>query len=654
MNKILSQALKKAVSEYSPNNSELSKNKGPDLFSLNNDTELFQNEKGIIIKIDRTKDSKLTDFGKATLKDRYLGHNESYQDLFARVASSYADDNLHAQRIYNYISNLWFMPATPVLSNGGTKRGLPISCFLNEASDSLSGILDLWSENVWLAAKGGGIGSYWGNLRSIGEKIGKVGKTSGIIPFIKVMDSLTMAISQGSLRRGSAACYLPIDHPEIEEFIEMRRPTGGDPNRKALNLHHGILVSDAFMRAVETDEQWALKSPADGTVQQTISARNLWIRLLTARMETGEPYIIYIDTVNRQIPQHHKLANLTVKTSNLCSEITLPTGIDKDGRDRTAVCCLSSLNLEKYDEWKDDAMMINDVMRFLDNVLTDFIERAPDQFADAKYSAARERSVGLGVMGFHSYLQKHSIPLESVMSKVWNKKIFKHIQEHVDQASKDLADERGPCPDAAEYGFNERFSNKTAIAPTASISIICGGASPGVEPVAANSYTHKTLSGSFNVRNRYLVELLEKHGKNNEDVWSGITTNQGSVSDLDFLTDHEKDVFKTAFELDQKWIIELSGDRTPHISQAQSINLFLAADVHKKELHKIHFDAWKKGLKSLYYCRSKSIQRAENVNDEKSTDILANVYKQKPTAAKDPEYVNRCLQYYIPLKVILF
>ena len=642
MNKILSQALKKAVSEYSPNNIELSKNKGPDLFSLSNDTELFQNEKGIIIKIDRTRDSKLTDFGRATLSDRYLGLNESYQDLFARVASSYADDNLHAQRIYNYISNLWFMPATPVLSNGGTKRGLPISCFLNEASDSLSGILDLWSENVWLAAKGGGIGSYWGNLRSIGEKIGKVGKTSGIIPFIKVMDSLTMAISQGSLRRGSAACYLPIDHPEIEEFIEMRRPTGGDPNRKALNLHHGILVSDAFMRAVETDEKWALKSPADGTVQQTISARNLWIRLLTARMETGEPYIIYIDTVNRQIPQHHKLANLTVKTSNLCSEITLPTGIDKDGRDRTAVCCLSSLNLEKYDEWKDDKMMINDVMRFLDNVLSDFIERAPDNFADAKYSAARERSVGLGVMGFHSYLQKNSIPLESVMSKVWNKKIFKHIQENVDQASKDLADERGPCPDAADYGFNERFSNKTAIAPTASISIICGGASPGVEPVAANSYTHKTLSGSFNVRNKYLLELLEKHGKNNEEIWSGITTNEGSVSHLDFLTDLEKDVFKTAFELDQKWIIELSADRTPFISQAQSINLFLAADVHKKELHKIHFDAWKKGLKSLYYCRSKSIQRAENVNDEKSTDILANVYRQKPTASKDPEY-EECL-----------
>ena len=641
MNKILSQALKKAVSEYSPDNSELSKNKGPDLFSLSNDTELFQNEKGIIIKIDRTRDSKLTDFGRATLTDRYLGPNESYQDLFARVASSYADDNLHAQRIYNYISNLWFMPATPVLSNGGTKRGLPISCFLNEASDSLNGILDLWSENVWLAAKGGGIGSYWGNLRSIGEKIGKVGKTSGIIPFIKVMDSLTMAISQGSLRRGSAACYLPIDHPEIEEFIEMRRPTGGDPNRKALNLHHGVLLSDAFMRAVENDEQWALKSPADGTVQQTISARNLWIRLLTARIETGEPYIIYIDTVNRQIPQHHKLAGLTVKTSNLCSEITLPTGIDKDGRDRTAVCCLSSLNLEKYDEWKDDKNMLNDVMRFLDNVLSDFINKAPEQFSDATYAAERERSVGLGVMGFHSYLQKNNIPLESVMSKVWNKKIFKNIQEGVDQASKDLADERGACPDAADYGFNERFSNKTAIAPTASISVICGGASPGVEPVAANSYTHKTLSGSFNVRNRYLVKVLEKYGKNTDDIWSGITNNQGSVSHLDFLSDIEKDVFKTAFELDQKWIIELSGDRTPFISQAQSVNLFLPADIHKRELHKIHFDAWKKGLKSLYYCRSKSIQRAENISDATKTDVTANVYKKKQTT-EQPEY-EECL-----------
>ena len=632
MNKNLSLAIEKAVEKINPKgNFPAHQNKTEkklDLFSLTSQTELFQNDKGITIKINRAKDSKLTDFGKATLNDRYLGQDESYQDLFARVASIYADNNLHAQRIYNYISNLWFMPATPILSNGGTERGLPISCFLNEAGDSLSEILDLWSENVWLAAKGGGIGSYWGNLRSIGEKIGRVGKTSGIIPFIKVMDSLTMAISQGSLRRGSAACYLPINHPEIEEFIEMRRPTGGDPNRKALNLHHGVLVTDSFMRAVETNSEWALKSPKDGIVQSTVSARNLWIRLLTARVETGEPYIVFIDTVNRLIPQHHKLAGLNVKTSNLCSEITLPTGIDKEGNDRTAVCCLSSLNLETFEEWKDEPNFIEDIMRFLDNVLTDFINRAPDSFKGAKYSATRERSVGLGVMGFHSFLQKNSVPLESVMSKVWNNKIFKHIQTSVDKASIKLAEERGSCPDAEEYGFKERFSNKTAIAPTASISIICGGASPGVEPVAANSYTHKTLSGSYNVRNRYLKKILEKKGKDNDETWSTITTNQGSVAQLDFLTDHEKAVFKTAFEIDQQWIVELGADRTSYISQAQSINVFLPADVHKKVLHQIHFQAWKKGLKSLYYCRSKSIQRAENVNNELSTNTTIEESKE--------------------------
>ena len=618
MNKILTQAIRKAVSEYSPNVSDLKQNqaKGPDLFTLTNETELFQNERGITIKIDRSRDSNLTDFGKATLTDRYLGANESFQDLFARVASHYADDNLHAQRIYNYISNLWFMPATPVLSNGGTKRGLPISCFLNEAGDSLNGILDLWSENVWLAARGGGIGSYWGNLRSIGEKIGRVGKTSGIIPFIKVMDSLTMAISQGSLRRGSAACYLPIDHPEIEEFIEMRRPTGGDPNRKALNLHHGVLVSDAFMRAVELDEQWALKSPKDGAVQSTVSARNLWIRLLTARIETGEPYIIFIDTVNRQIPQHHKLAGLTVKTSNLCSEITLPTGIDKEGKDRTAVCCLSSLNVEKYDEWKDDKNFVGDVMRFLDNVLSDFIKNAPDQFSDAKYSAEKERSVGLGVMGLHSYFQKNSIPLESVMSKVWNKKIFENIQTKVDAASKQLAEERGACPDAEEYGFKERFSNKTAIAPTASISIICGGTSPGVEPIAANSFTHKTLSGSFNVKNKYLTELLEKHNKNTDEIWSSITTNQGSVSHLDFLTQEEKDVFKTAFELDQRWVVDHAADRQEFICQGQSLNLFFPAGTDKAFVNHVHVRAWKKKVKGLYYLRTNSGASAEKVSQK--------------------------------------
>jgi len=646
MNKNVSLAIKKAVGSLTPLKKQEIKDNGPkkpDLFSLTGDTELFQNEKGVTIKIDRSRDNKLTDFGRATLADRYLGQNESFQDLFARVASTFSDNNLHAQRLYNYISNLWFMPATPVLSNGGTERGLPISCFLNEAGDSLEGILGLWSENVWLAARGGGIGSYWGNLRSIGEKIGKVGKTSGIIPFIKVMDSLTLAISQGSLRRGSAACYLPIDHPEIEEFIEMRRPTGGDVNRRSLNLHHGVLVSDDFMRAVETDDQWALRSPKDKSVQSKISARNLWIRLLTARVETGEPYIIYIDTVNRQIPQHHKLAGLKVKTSNLCSEITLPTGEDNYGKDRTAVCCLSSLNLETYDEWKDDTQFIEDVMRFLDNVMSDFINRAPDSFKNAKYSAMRERSVGLGVMGLHSFFQQKNIPFGSVMSKVWNQKIFNHIQKKADEASVKLAEERGSCPDAEEYGIKERFSNKTAIAPTASISIICGGASPGIEPVAANSYTHKTLSGSYNVRNKYLTKVLKKYGKNTDEIWSTITTNQGSVSHLDFLTLEEKETFKTAFEIDQRWIVELGADRTPNISQAQSINIFVPADIHKKDLHQIHFQAWKKGLKSLYYCRSKSIQRAENVNTGSSKDVTKNVYKNIKESNNEENKYEECL-----------
>ncbi|WP_353507357.1 ribonucleoside-diphosphate reductase subunit alpha [Gimibacter soli] len=578
--------------------------------------EVTHYEHGGAVQIDRSRDDLLTEFGKATLSDRYLMPGESFQDLFARVASYYGDSKEHSQRLYDYISKLWFMPATPVLSNGGTSRGLPISCFLNEAQDKLDSIVGLWTENVWLAARGGGIGSYWGNLRSIGETVGGVGKTSGIIPFVRVMDSLTLAISQGSLRRGSAAVYLPIHHPEIEEFIELRRPTGGDPNRKTPNLHHGVLVTDEFMRAVEADEQFALTSPKDGHAVRTVSARALWIRLLTARVETGEPYIIYSDTVNRQIPEHHKLAGLTVKTSNLCAEITLPTGVDHLGNERTAVCCLSSLNLETYKEWKDDKQFIPDVMRFLDNVLQDFINRAPDSMVKARYAAMRERSVGLGVMGFHSFLQDNMVPFESALAKAWNNRIFKHIQTEVDRASHELALERGPCPDAADYGIMERFSNKTAIAPTASISTICGGSSPGIEPIAANSYNQKTLSGSFNVRNRALTRLLEEKGMNTEAVWTSITVNEGSVQHFDFLSDEEKAVFKTAFELDQRWVVELAADRAPYISQAQSVNIFLPADVHKRDLHQIHFQAWKKGLKSLYYCRSKSIQRAEVVSND--------------------------------------
>lgn len=574
--------------------------------------DIAQMERGNRVRIDRSRDAYLTTFGKATLTDRYLMPEEQYQDLFARVAMYYGDDSAHAQRLYDYISNLWFMPATPVLSNGGTNRGLPISCFLNESGDSLEDIVALWNENVWLASLGGGIGSYWGNVRSIGEKVGRNGKTSGIIPFIRVMDSLTLAISQGSLRRGSAAIYLPIWHPEIEEFIEIRRPTGGDPNRKALNLHQGVLIPNRFMEAVRNDEEWALKSPKDGHIVDRVNARDLWVRLLTARIETGEPYFVFIDHVNDAIPNHHKMAGLNVKMSNLCSEITLPTGRDHLGNDRTAVCCLSSLNLEKFEEWQGHPTFIEDIMRFLDNVLSDFIQKAPDTMKRAKYAAMRERSVGLGVMGFHSFLQSKMIPMEGVMAKVWNRRIFQHIKRQADDASVKLAHERGACPDAADYGIMERFSNKMAIAPTASISIICGGASPGIEPNAANAYTHKTLSGSFPVRNKFLEKLLEERGHNNEDTWSSIFTNEGSVQHLDFLSPEEKDVFKTAFEIDQRWLIDHAADRTPFVCQAQSLNVFLPATVHKADLHRIHWEAWQKGVKSLYYCRSKSIQRAES------------------------------------------
>ncbi len=603
--------------------------------------DIAQMERGNRVQIDRARDSKLTSFGIATLVDRYLLPEEGPQDLFARVAMYYGDDSAHAQRLYDYISKLWFMPATPILSNGGTTRGLPISCFLNETQDSLEDIVSLWNENVWLASLGGGIGSYWGNVRSIGEKVGRNGKTSGIVPFIRVMDSLTLAISQGSLRRGSAAIYLPIDHPEIEEFIEIRRPTGGDPNRKALNLHHGVLVSDAFMHAVEKDEEWALRSPKDKAIIARVKARELWIRLLTARIETGEPYIINIDHVNNAIPEHHKMAGLNVKMSNLCSEITLPTGRDHLGNDRTAVCCLSSVNLETFDEWHDHPTFIEDVMRFLDNVLTDFINKAPDSMKRAKYAAMRERSVGLGVMGFHSFLQSKMIPMESVMAKVWNRKMFQLIKRQADDASIKLAHERGACPDAADYGIMERFSNKMAIAPTASISIICGGASPGIEPNAANAYTHKTLSGSFAVKNAYLEKLLNEKGMNTEDVWSAIFTDEGSVQNLDFLSQDEKDVFKTAFEMDQRWLIEHAADRTPFVCQAQSLNIFIPANVHKKDLHGIHFDAWKKGVKSLYYCRSKSIQRAESAASwaKSKRDIAA----AEQLTLEEPKKYEECL-----------
>lgn len=561
------------------------------------------------IKMDHSRDELLTEFGKTTLIDRYLLAGESFQDMFARVAKSYSDDEAHAQRIYDYISKLWFMPATPVLSNGGASRGLPISCFLNSVDDSLDGIVQTWNENVWLASNGGGIGTYWGSVRSIGEKISTNGHTSGIIPFIRVMDSLTLAISQGSLRRGSAAVYLDCHHPEIVEFLEIRKPSG-DFNRKSLNLHHGINITDEFMEKVRKDEMHQLISPKTGEIVKEIKARELWQKILEIRMQTGEPYLLFVDTVNKALAPHQKDLGFKVRQSNLCAEIMLHTGPDHLGNDRTAVCCLSSLNAEKYLEWKDDERFIADVMRFLDNVLEDFIERAPDEMANAKYSAMRERSVGLGVMGLHSFFQSMNIPMESSMAKVWNKKIFEHVKKQADKASQDLAKERGPCPDAADMGVMERFSHKMAIAPTASISIIAGGTSAGIEPIPANIYTHKTLSGSFSVKNSALQKLLREKGLDTPEIWTSILENEGSVQHLDCLDEHEKAVFKTAFEIDQRWIIELAADRTPFICQGQSLNVFIPSDVDKWDLHMLHWSAWEKGIKSMYYCRSKSVQRA--------------------------------------------
>ncbi|MTJ82329.1 MAG: ribonucleoside-diphosphate reductase subunit alpha [Telmatospirillum sp.] len=568
------------------------------------------------LRLDHGRDDLLTPFGKATLKDRYQLPGERIQDMFARVAAAFADDTAHAQRLYDAMSRLWFMPATPILSNGGTTRGLPISCFLNAVPDSLDGILSTWTENVHLASNGGGIGTYWGRVRSIGEAVKGSGETSGIIPFVRVMDSLTLAISQGSLRRGSAAVYLDVHHPEIEEFLEIRKASG-DFNRKSLNLHHGIAITDAFMEAVRDDRPFALKSPRTGETLREVGARALWQRILETRMQTGEPYLLFIDTVNRTLPKHQRDLGLRVASSNLCAEITLPTGRDHLGNERTAVCCLSSLNIETWDDWKDEAGFVEDILRFLDNVLTAFIDSAPEGMERAAYAAMRERSVGLGVMGFHSFLQARGVAFESAMAKSWNRTIFRKIRRDADAASVALAVERGACPDARDRGMQARFSHKLAIAPTASISIICGGTSACVEPMPANVYTHKTLSGSFSVRNPHLARLLAAKGADTPEVWQSVIEHDGSVQHLDGLSDEEKRVFRTAFEIDQRWIVDLAADRAPFICQSQSINLYLPADIGKWDLHMLHWTAWKKGLKSLYYCRSKSVQRAAFVGRDR-------------------------------------
>ena len=569
------------------------------------------------MQLNYKRDNYLSEFSIKTLEDRYLvGDEKSPQDAFARAAKTFADDDDHAQRLYDYASKLWFMFSTPVLSNGGTSRGLPISCFLNYVDDSREGITDHYTENAFLSSVGGGVGGCWSGVRSVGSKTSNGSESTGVIPFMKVVDAEMLAFSQGVTRRGSYAAYLDMSHPEIEEFLDVRKPTGGDINRKSTNLHHGVVVSDNFMQIIENatrtsgfDDSWDLIDPHSNTVVKTVSAKTLWVKLIQNRVETGEPYIMFGDTVDEAVPEFQRELGLKVRQSNLCSEITLPTN-----KDRTAVCCLSSVNLEEYDEWKNDDNFIPDLIRMLDNVLEYFIHNAPDQLARAKYSASQERSLGLGAMGFHAYLQRHNTPFESAMAKSRNMQMFSRIKSEAERATRTLAEERGPCPDGKDYGV--RNAHLLAIAPNASSSIICGNTSPSIEPYRANAFTQKTKTGSSLLKNEYLENVLQDLGEDTDEVWKSIVTNSGSVQHLDFLDDWTKDVFKTAVELDQRWVIEMAADRQEHICQSQSLNVFFPADVSKQELHAIHMMAWKRGVKTLYYLRSEAIKRAETISDE--------------------------------------
>jgi len=560
------------------------------------------------LDIDKTKDTLLPTNAVDILKDRYLlPTEETPQEAFARACIAFADNKAHAERLYKYVSNLWFMFASPLLSNGGTDRGLPISCFLNYVPDSREGLAAHYTENIWLSSMGGGIGGYWGHIRSQGQSTSKGNKTTGVIPFMHVVDSQMVAFNQGATRRGSYASYMDVSHPEIIEFIEMRKPAGGDINRKNLNLHHAVIIPDKFMKAMEDDGDWDLIDPNSKQKVKTVKARSIWIKILEARISTGEPYLMFIDTVNKGLPKELKDKGLKVHHSNLCSEITLPTN-----EDRTAVCCLSSVNLEYFDEWSKEELFIEDLMRMLDNTLTKFIRSAPLTMKKAVTSAESERSVGLGTMGFHSYLQRSGIALQSPMSMGPNLKIFKYIKNKCDAANMLLGKERGEAPDLK--GTGKRFSHMVAIAPNASSSIICGNTSPSIEPLRANAFSQKTLSGSFLIKNKYLEELLEKKGKNTKDVWKIIITNRGSVESLDFLNAQEKNIFKTAIEVDQAWLVDLAAARQKYICQAQSLNLFFPPDVNVRRLNNVHKRAWYKGLKTLYYCRSEAIKHTENIS----------------------------------------
>mgnify|MGYP001556696310 FL=1 len=582
------------------------------------DSPQYRGDKGVqkSIKIDQKRDKNITFFGLETLRDRYFLKDgkgdicEDVQMFFARVATGISrGDKELAQNLYDLMSKNWFMPATPVLTNSATSRGAQISCFLNTVGDSISDIFKTYEENAFLAKGGGGIGSNWSQVRGHNSRLSSGGKSSGTIPFLKVMDSATLAVSQGNTRRGAAAAYMDISHPDIEEFIDIRRPTGGDENRRCLNLHHGVIVSDEFMRCVKAKVKFDLTCPHSGEVTKSVDAVEMWRKILKNRIETGEPYILFIDTVNKATPQHHKDAGLFVNQSNLCSEITLPTN-----RERTAVCCLGSMNLEKWEEWKDAAeATMYAAVKALDNILDNFIYGVDSRdYKRAVQSAKQERSVGLGAMGYHGLLMSQNIPFESVQARALNKIVFSTINKYAKQASVRLADERGVCPD----GGNQRNSYVMAIAPTANISVICGGATPCIEPIAGNAYLQKTLSGSFLVKNVYLEKLLESKGQNKADVWRKIIEDKGSIQNLDFLTEEEKKIFKTAYELDMKEIVIQAGERQPHICQAQSLNLFMKSPISGRQLNEVHLLAHELGVKSLYYLRSESVIEADNVDNK--------------------------------------
>ena len=586
------------------------------------------------IKLNYDNDKLITYFGLEALIDRYFLRDdedkivEDIQKFMARVAAGISRGDLElAQTIYEAISKCWFMPATPVLMNIGTKKGLPISCFLNTVPDTLEGIFDIYRENAFLSKYGGGIGTDWSQLRGQNAPLKASGlKSSGVIPFIKIMDSETIAISRNSMRRGAAAAYLTIDHPDIEEFLEIRKTTGGDVNRQCLNLNNGVLITDEFMKAVEEKRKYQLIDPHYKTVVKELDAQEMWRKVLKLRAETGEPYIVFIDTVNKAVPPHHREKGLFVRQSNLCVEIVLPSTID-----RTAVCCLSHVNFEKYDEWKDQAeTLIYQYVKALDNILEAFCDMAdPIEFKKTINSVKHERSIGLGAMGYHGYLMQHNAPLESITARAYNKELFSTLHKYAIKASERLGKERGLPLD----GGTQRNSYVIAIAPNASTSYICNESTAGIEPISGNAYLQKTLTGNFLVKNKYLEALLESKGQNTQEVWKDIISSKGSVQHLDILSTEEKAIFRTAYEMNMREIIDQAADRQKFVCQSQSLNLFYEAPISGKYLNEVHLRAWRAGVKTLYYVRSSAPIEAENI--ERGTLGVKNIVEKRDLANEE-------------------